>query len=99
MSIAWSSCPSGRSSSSSTGAAHYFLRNDVCGISSDAWCGLCEGHLHPDLHQQAGRLQRMETTHPPLQAQERPEQETERGNHQLDDIPQWHRLEADRGNR
>ena len=23
----------------------------------------------------------------------------QRGNHQLDDIPQWHRLEADRGNR
>ena len=96
VSIAWSSCPSGRSSSSSTGATLYFLKNDFSGCyNSDEWRGLCEGYLHPDLHQQAGRLQRMVTTHPPLRAQKRPEEEAEGGDHQPDDIPQWHRLEAD----
>ena len=65
-----------------------FLQN-VGSIGSDEWRGLCQGHLHPDLHQQAQRLQGMATTQLALQAKEGPEQEAERGDHQFDDIPQW----------
>ena len=39
----------------------------------------------------------MAPTNPALQAQERPEQEAEGGDDQPHDVPQWHRLEADRG--